>query len=50
MREHLFLTKQQEEISVPNQATKALLTDHFMFDKKLPKRKIEKEMKKLNIF
>lgn len=49
-REHLFLNKQQKEISIPNQATKALLRDHFMFDKKLSKRKIEKEMKKLNIF
>ena len=46
-KEHLFLTNQQET-RIPNQATKALLNDHFMFDKKLSKRKIEKEMKKLN--
>ena len=46
-REHLFLANQQET-RITNQATKTLLTDHFMFDKKLSKRKIEKEMKKLN--
>lgn len=46
--EHLSMIKNIKQNYIPNQATKAILADHIMYDKKLSKRQIKKELSKLN--
>lgn len=47
--EHLSMIKNIKQNYIPNQATKAILADHIMYDKKLSKRQIKKELSKLNL-
>lgn len=47
--EHLSMIKNIKQNYIPNQATKAILADHIMYDKKLSKRKIKRELSKLNL-
>lgn len=47
--EHLSMIKNIKQNYIPNQATKAILADHIMYDKKLSKRQIKRELSKLNL-
>lgn len=47
--EHLSIIKNIKQNYIPNQATKSILADHIMYDKKLSKRQMKKELSKLNL-